>query len=616
MTPFTRRSLFSIILLALLLSIPACQSGMFHKKTIYETTPITELLQTNAGGIWFDDLHGERAWTDALYSVAMEYLFDALLSPEENPQPPEFMLEDDIPAIVFLSVSNGLTPARVFYGGGGSVLSAFNAVLKAEQDNALSLSPETWIKIDIVHKVFTIPKHNLEDNVAHERQFYGLALNKQSGIALLPAELVAQTIIDSGDNIRLENLEEYLIERNQSQAGIDFLEDAESFEIFRFSTKGFFHDGEQLHELLGGHQNFADLSQDQLLESIKLGGDYLQKAMQANGKFVYEYLPKSDTEKPEYNNLRHAGALYAMCEVYQVKRDPEMLKAIEMGIGYLVDQLNYCDTQESRELCIVERDEVKLGANGIGLVALTKYTEVTGDQQLLPTMQSMARWILAVQNPNGEFTVHKMRYSTGEVSDFISNYYPGEALLGLIRLYQLDDNTAWADAAEKGALWLIEVRDGAAEDADLPHDHWLLYALNDIHRSRPNDIFLSHTSRLALAIIRKMNDNSQAPDWQGSFYNPPRSTPTATRGEGLNAAYRLLNDYASEVEAKAILAALEYVIRFELFTQIYGEKAMYFDNPGRIYGAFHEDLTNYSIRIDFVQHNLSSLIAYYHNRQE
>lgn len=176
-----------------------------------------------------------------------------------------------------------------------------------------------------------------------------------------------------------------------------------------------------------------------------------------------------------------------------------------------------------------------------------------------------------------------------------------------------DENPAWADAAEKGARWLIEVRDGRADDSELQHDHWLLYALNEIHRVRPNAIFLEHTARLARIIIEWMNDGSQVSDWQGGFYNPPRSTPAATRGEGLNAAYQLLGDHGSQEEADVILASLGDVVRFELYTQIYGEKAMYLDNPQRVYGAFHEDLVDYSIRIDFVQHNLSSIIAYYQN---
>ncbi|MFW5713791.1 MAG: hypothetical protein ACOCYU_03890 [Brevefilum sp.] len=616
MEPNKRRFLIPTFLLVLALTLSACETGFFRKAPEFNITPLSETFRVNPDGIWFDDLQGERAWTDVLYRAAVEYLIDSLVRPEKADAPPGFMLEDEAPAIVFLSLSNGRSPAHVFYGGGNSVLSAFNAMLVPGERANLPLTPETWIKIDIVNKVHYRSGYNPEDDLVFERRLYGIALEENSGIALLPAELVAQTIIDRGHNFQLGNLRDYLIKRNKPQASIASVDDAETINIFRFDTHGYFYDGDQLFSLIGGHRQFANLSEEQLLESITLGGNYLQKAMQENGKFVYEYLPKSDTVKPEYNILRHAGTLYAMTEVYELNHDPELLKVIEMGISYLIEQLAYCETQDGREFCFVEQDEVKLGANGIGLVALTKYTEVTGDRQFLSTMQSLARWILAVQTPEGEFTIHKLRYSTGEVSDFISAYYPGEALLGLIRLYQLDDNPIWADAAEKGARWLIEVRDGEADDTELQHDHWLMYALNEIHRSRPNDVFLEHTSRLARIIIEALNDGSQVPDWRGSIYVPPKSTPTATRGEGLNAAYRLLRDYGSQEEAEAILTALEDVIRFELYTQIYGEKAMYFDNPQRVYGAFHEDLTDYSIRIDFVQHNISSVIGFYQNQKD
>jgi hypothetical protein len=38
---------------------------------------------------------------------------------------------------------------------------------------------------------------------------------------------------------------------------------------------------------------------------------------------------------------------------------------------------------------------------------------------------------------------------------------------------------------------------------------------------------------------------------------------------------------------------------------------MYLPNPPRALGGFHTSLTDYEIRIDYVQHNISSLLGLY-----
>lgn len=207
--------------------------------------------------------------------------------------------------------------------------------------------------------------------------------------------------------------------------------------------------------------------------------------------------------------------------------------------------------------------------------------------------------------------MHKMVYPGGRVSDFRSQYYPGEALLALSRTHALDGKALWLDRAERGARYLIEHRDGRTPESDLIHDHWLLYTLDELYRQRPDPQYLSHTRQIARAIMNKQNHAPPYPDWRGSYYRPPRSTPTATRSEGLCAAYRLVRDFGSAEEAAGIRKAIEAGIRFQLQTQFRPESVMYLSDPPRALGGFHRSLTNFEIRIDYVQHNISSLLGLY-----
>ena len=157
---------------------------------------------------------------------------------------------------------------------------------------------------------------------------------------------------------------------------------------------------------------------------------------------------------------------------------------------------------------------------------------------------------------------------------------------------------------------MITVRDNLA-DVELVHDHWLLYGLDELHRLRPDPIYVTHAARVALVIVEAQNRTTPYPDWQGGYFSPPRTTPTATRSEGLAAAYRILRDYGSQGSAGGLLEALRLGVEFQLQTQLREERVMYFDDPARALGGFTESLTDREVRIDYVQHNISSLLALY-----
>ena len=121
-------------------------------------------------------------------------------------------------------------------------------------------------------------------------------------------------------------------------------------------------------------------------------------------------------------------------------------------------------------------------------------------------------------------------------------------------------------------------------------------------------LYLEHAARTTRAILRLQNRRPPYPDWRGSYYNPPRSTPTATRSEGLAAAYLLTRDFGQAAEAARLLEGLELGVRFQLGTQFGPESVLYLPDPRRALGGFRRGLNHYEIRIDYVQHNISALL--------
>ena len=186
-------------------------------------------------------------------------------------------------------------------------------------------------------------------------------------------------------------------------------------------------------------------------------------------------------------------------------------------------------------------------------------------------------------------------------------YYPGEAILALVRLYKVAPEEKWLKTAVKGASWLINVRDAGKYSANLLHDHWLVIALNELYVLSPKPIFAKHAKNISLAIVNAQRRENRYPDWVGSFYTPPRSTPTAIRSEALIAMTALAEKQG--LNTQVFIDALKMMATFQLRCQATPENILYLPRPDRAIGGFRQSLTDWNIRIDYVQHNISSLLG-------
>ncbi|MEK6220853.1 MAG: hypothetical protein N2D54_01225, partial [Chloroflexota bacterium] len=468
-----------------------------------------------------------------------------------------------------------------------------------------------WLKMDIVGDVSKIK--NRGNAFELERSLYGLAMPRKLKLAFLPEELIASSIIDSQQVLRTDYLADYLSESGNQYGGVSpsiLVIEAET-EFFRFKTISQFTDGSITKALYRGHQEIGNYAIEDLLTAAVAGGDYLANNVYADGSFAYSYFPKTDVYSRDYNILRHAGTIFSLLQLYEVTEDPALLATAENAIGYLLHAIDICPHEVQPVGCVVEDGEIKLGGNGLALLALAKYIEITGERQTLGVMTLLAAWIEGSQNSDGEFAIHKESFPERSPIDFISQYYPGEAIFGLTQLYALDGNSKWIDMAEAAVDWLIDVRDFGISDDDLPHDHWLLYGIYELYQIRPKPEHLAHAFRISNAIMDSQNLSPEYPDWYGTYYIPPRSTPTATRSEAFCSAYKLAQQIGDLDQSKRILTAYEDNVGFQLITQFQPETLMYLSNPQAAMGGFHTELTNYEIRIDYVQHNISSLLCLY-----
>jgi hypothetical protein len=518
---------------------------------------------------------------------------------------PERMKNDMEPRICFVTLADGKGKRKVSVGSGWGLRDAMNRAAEALSRDPLSKSFR-WVKLDIVKGAQVLKTFDLKQSLPFDISLFGLSVRGEADKSVLPEELVL-IAGEKGKRFSAEGANRLLGETRLVPPQFNIVAGKEKVVVF--NTISIFGNGSSAWPLFRGNRQWKAFSKTDIGVALKMAGRYLAQAVQDDGSFIYEYNPLRDQVIPDYNIIRHAGAVFSMMELYGRYKDPEILKAAGKAVGFLLRHIREGTLSGKPVKFVEEKNEVKLGGNALTALALAEYARVTGDRSHDAVMKGLGEWILATQDANGRFTVHKQDSSSGRISSFQSEYYPGEAIFALMRLYSLTGERKWLDAADKGALYQLKTFSRLG-DEKLPHDHWLLYGLNEIHRKRPRPEFLEGAMRFARVIIMAQHTrmNQSQPDWEGGYYKPPRSAPTATRMEGLDSAYALAKDFGKVAEAREIRQALGRGMGFLLRIQVGPEAAMYCRNPERSLGGVRESVWSPIVRIDYVQHAISALL--------
>jgi hypothetical protein len=368
----------------------------------------------------------------------------------------------------------------------------------------------------------------------------------------------------------------------------------------------------------GGITSGDRVSLARVSHAIELAGRYLESACGETGRFAYRLDPNSGQLSSSYNIVRHAGAMYALAMLNGSHPDRKAVDAAIRAAAFM--RANYIGPDaRSNALVVWSRplpaiSDAGLGATGLGLVALTGLDRVVPNAVPLADLEGLGRFIVFLQRSDGSFT-SKYSPGSGLVTDWDSLYYPGEAALGLIFLYELDHRSEWLAAAGKALAYLARSR---ARVQDMPPDHWAVIATarllphcrqGDCPVSRAE--LIEHAARICDRFLRDQVGNAADARLDGGFDAAGRTTPSAIRLEGLLAALEFLPDDASGRRA-GIEAAVERGIAFLLRTQI--TNGPYAGGmPAAVSGVgsiLRADPRTSDIRIDYVQHALSAWLRY------
>ncbi|HJQ23620.1 MAG TPA: beta-L-arabinofuranosidase domain-containing protein [Blastocatellia bacterium] len=495
--------------------------------------------------------------------------------------------------------------ARPLAGNGASLLAALKAAL-----GSISTTSPDRIQIDLLEGEMlpldapsaSEPDASLSAAQLIQPGVEGLAIQARGQTFYLPPAhlILARIFADAADAQPAEDL----LDRAARYFGVgDWRGTAVS--LRRFRTVAFVEDPSQRTALeltaVGLRQ---EVNRARLDQAARAGGDYLIRVMKADGSFHYFYDPLSDRAgEGDYNIVRHAGATIALLQLYEATREPRYLEAARRAVGFLQHRFRWA--READAVYVLDDDgQAKLGANGLALVALCLQMRLDSRSASRANARRLANLILRMQRGDGSFaSYYDLKDGPHERA---SLYYPGEALLGLIELYKQTGERRLIEAARRGADYLITSQRGLTR---LPLDAWLMQALEALYSITHEARLAAHAINLGAAMIDEQYTESNQPFYAGG-YGPgvPRATPAASRAEGLLAALRLARS-TKDGRAERFAEALKLGARFQLSQQFNEENSYYLAHPERAAGGFRESLTSARIRIDYVQHNISSLLG-------
>lgn len=501
--------------------------------------------------------------------------------------------------VVFISVSDGEQQAKTVCGTGKKLETALErAFTKARATDVTPL----WFKLDVVTRVeeksYTDFKTAYAGSVGGSLR-QGIAFNDYFGRALL------ETQINSNGWLSYETgeLDLEAINKHFRRTGKKQLEKIPE-NLYLFNTQSYFTDSINTSYKLttgkfsnSGRRTYV-MNKERLEAIAEVSSHYLADMVGEDGKFIYGYYPIDNEELEDYNIIRHAGTVWNLILQYDMTKDKSLIEPIEKALDYLEDSFHYMNGTTA---FLNDRGTLNVGGNGISLLAFVSYTEITGSTKYIHLIRSAANGILYMQKENGGFThtLYKSNYKVHK--DYITVFYDGEAMYGLLRAYGLLKDKRYLAAAEKAGDYFID------NNYETLNSHWISYGFNELTKYSPEERFFNFGLKNVHGYTEKLTRVV---------------TAAHTTNETINAAFELYHrlkqsgikcDMLEEFDEAMLLKAIDKRVFYGMNYFVQPEQAMHFKDPQLVLGSFVVREDKFRIRIDDIQHFMGGYYLYWKN---
>lgn len=340
--------------------------------------------------------------------------------------------------------------------------------------------------------------------------------------------------------------------------------------------------------------------------------DWFVRNQHDDGTWLYEYDADDDTATPDYNVVRHAGAISGLYQAAAADIAGARASA-DRGLAWASSHL----IERHDWTALRSQGEVSTGASALLASGLVQRRLDTDDRRYDQLLRRLGRFLVAQTEPSGAVRAYYDDVDGTPVAGLYSKYYTGEAYWALARLHRLFPAGPWGDVADRIGNYLATERDEREDHWPPIPDHWAAYGLAEttgFHDRDPERPLTSAEVAYAQAQAGSFGAqvrwiSQRSGPWGAAVRGPmvPRGGGYGVNSEALThlwvaaGADPRLADLRAPVAERALCVA-----GLAIDAQSDGSEAGAKPKPERVRGAwFREGIT----RMDDQQHALSGLLA-------
>jgi len=360
----------------------------------------------------------------------------------------------------------------------------------------------------------------------------------------------------------------------------------------------------------------------QMYLSASRGADWLARANRSDGRFVYGYLPALKTNLEGDHYLRQVGAAVALAREARFTGNERHAAIARQAVLTLLLETTVEDTRY-RHTTLPSTMVNRLAAAGLLVLAINELPSPGED--LLQQSEQLCAFIGQQQRPDGSLSYSEVQSAAsegvpaiGEDPDGI-NYYPGEALYGLMRSQQRRPG-AWKIALVRKAVGYYLPWWRVHKNMALVPWHTAAYA--EAYLLTKDQVFADAVNALSdwICSLQYVSLDPRHPFWAGGFMSwvdgkPTPTVPQVSSGsyaEGLAEACRVARETGDVSRHKRYRESLERALQFLTTLQYTNGNTQHFADWYRptLLGGFFASHQDGNLRIDYTQHAVCAMVQY------
>lgn len=362
--------------------------------------------------------------------------------------------------------------------------------------------------------------------------------------------------------------------------------------------------------------------QKQMYLSASRGADWLARANRSDGRFIYGYLPALKTNLEGDHYLRQVGAAVALAREARFTGNERHAAIARQAVLTLLLETTVEEVRV-RHTTLPSTVVNRLAAAGLLVLAINELPSPGED--LLQQSEQLCAFIGQQQRPDGSLNYSEAQSTPtegdptiGEDPDGI-NYYPGEALYGLMRSQQRRPAAWKTTLVRKAVAYYLPWWRGHKNMALVP---WHTAAYAEAYLLTKDQVFADAVYSLNdwICSLQYVSLDPRHPFWTGGFMSwvDGKPTPTvpqvssASYAESLAEACRVARETGDVTRYQRYRESLERALQFLTTLQYTNANTQHFSDWYRptLLGGFFASHQDGNLRIDYTQHAVCAMIQY------